>query len=149
MTNRLEDPAKCKVCGAFWDFGSTWLGQIVPIHPVTPCVPRAETWNVECGGCEATIRLASSPGRREIFWCSELCRLRILDERRKRDRLACRTYVKRIYKPKPRIPFVPQERICVECGKGFKPRSIYAAKQFLCGPGCQQARGNAKKKKAA
>lgn len=142
-----DSPVSCKICGAHWDFATTWLGELKAIHPVTKCIPKPETWNVECSACEATLRLAADPGNRKIFWCSEKCRVAIIEEKKAKDRAACRRYARKP-RPKTRIPFNPEERSCIECGKSFKPVSIYAAKQFLCGYRCQQIRGYRKKKAA-
>ena len=35
-----EHPIACPVCGAAWDYATTWLGQLVAIHPVARCVPK-------------------------------------------------------------------------------------------------------------
>lgn len=39
MILTLEDPAKCRICGGLWSFGTTWLGAVVAIHSLGPCIP--------------------------------------------------------------------------------------------------------------
>jgi len=38
-----EHPSRCPICLAFYDFGTTWLGQLVAVHPVTRCVAKPPT----------------------------------------------------------------------------------------------------------
>jgi hypothetical protein len=79
----MENPAKCPKCLAFWDFGTNWLGQVIEMHPVTPCVPPVyapdipELWEHEyptreCVECTKTFKLKKhSPSQ---IVCGARCR---------------------------------------------------------------------------
>lgn len=89
----LTDPVRCGICGGFWDFGSTWLGQIVAIHPVGKCIPKPLDRYVECSVCEGAIRLELDSGyRQRLFWCSEECREVLRARRRKAQAQACKRF---------------------------------------------------------
>ena len=61
----LENPAKCIICGAFWDFQTDWLGGLHATHPVTKCVPRPVP-NYEIDTREPTA------GERECIECFKI-----------------------------------------------------------------------------
>lgn len=138
----------CHICEAPFDFTTDGNGQLVVLHPITKCVKRIHIPTAECSVCEREIRLASDPVRKTVFWCSTECYEILKERKRLRDLATQRTYQRNRYrKPKPRQPFIPTERFCIECGDKFTPKSVHAMKQFLCGAKCHYARGNAAKKK--
>jgi hypothetical protein len=84
-----RDAANCPICGAPWDFSTTWLGQVVEVHPVTRCVPRVETAfekdedssrEARCEECLARFTPTKHAAGSQIV-CGEKCR------RERRDRL--------------------------------------------------------------
>jgi hypothetical protein len=43
----IENPICCPICLAHWDFATTWLGQLVEVHPVTHCIPPTYAFETE------------------------------------------------------------------------------------------------------
>ena len=81
----IEHPVACPVCGAAWDYATTWLGQLVAIHPVTRCIPKpAPVFEVEdqepmlgkprkCEECREMFTPHRFSGRAQIV-CGPACR---------------------------------------------------------------------------
>ena len=88
----MTDPIACSKCGAHWDFKTDYLGRLIAVHPITPCVSRPHGFPVECSVCEAPMRLEVDPGRRTLFWCSKACHERLMATQRAMRKEASRKY---------------------------------------------------------
>lgn len=142
MTDRLEDPSKCPICLAFWDFGSTWLGQIVAIHPVTPCViPPAYRYEVDeeaesekprkCEECHMVFRPRLSSPSQTI--CGADCR-RVRQERKRLELQERRGKAwMLLLSERSKLPV----RECEECHRRFTITSKWSVKQKLCSQKCR------------
>ena len=153
-----EHPIACPVCGAAWDYATTWLGQLVAIHPVTRCIPKPapvfeveddETWvgrPRKCEECHETFTPQSKATRSQAI-CGSICR------KARRERVA--EYKRGLWKISMSARMNFPIKTCVQCGETFIPNTKFSAKQIICGAECvalrvaEQAKAKYKTRKVA
>lgn len=100
-----EGAACCPVCGAPWDFATTWLGQVVPVHPVTRCVPKSKpvmqkeedsSREACCEECLARFTPTKYAAGSQIV-CGDKCR------KERRDRLFKEGEIRRAKKARQKV----------------------------------------------
>jgi hypothetical protein len=143
-----ENPICCPICFAHWDFGTTWLGEVVPVHPVSKCVPRpAPAYEQEdeepvlgtpreCEECHQIFTPQSKAAPSQTI-CGPRCR------KARRERRA--EYKRRNWKVATLAQLSLPFRTCDQCKESFVPSSKFSGKQILCGRSrCKAAREKAR-----
>ena len=156
----IEHPVACPVCGAAWDYATTWIGELRAIHPVTRCVPKpAPRYEVEdeadyrvplrprkCEECHQVFIPHSRATRSQVV-CGSECR------KARRERVA--EYKRGLWKISAIARMNFPIKTCVQCGEMFIPNTKFSAKQIICGAECvalrvaEQAKAKYKTRKVA